>query len=139
MVLFILEVIIILNDETLIAITLEGKQSAKAEKLIKYLYEDTSFLYDIAHSFQDEERYTLSLLHDILNKIDYNTLATLGFRESYLKSLVLLFKDDISQDDYIDRLIKEDDSVAIDIAHEILEKENINLKKIIEERRINND
>ncbi len=131
--------IIILNEEALISITLEGKQSAKAEKLIDYLYKDTRFLYDIAHSFQDEERYTLSLLHDILNKIDYNTLATLGFRESYLKSLVILFKDDISKEEYIDRLIKENDSVAIDIAHELLEKDNIDLKKMIKERGINND
>ena len=116
-------------------ITLEGKQSAKAEKLIDYLYEDSKFLYNIAHSFQDEQRYTLSLLSDIFNKIDYNTLATLGFREAYLKSLTILFKDDISDKDYIDRLLEENDLPAILVAIKILRNQNKDeYVKILEER-----
>ena len=126
---------IILTEEALMEITLEGKQSAKAEKLVNYLYEDSEFLYDVAHNFQDEQRYTLSLLHDILNKIDYNTLATLGFRESYLKSLVILFKDDISDEEYINRLLEEDDLTAILIASKILENQKkLEYVKILEER-----
>ncbi len=120
-------------------ITLEGKQSAKAKKLVDYLYDDTSFLYDVASDFQDEQRYTLSLLHDVLNKIDYSTLATLGFRESYLKSLVILFKDDISDEDYLNKLIDSNDLVAIKIASKIFELNNkLEYVKRLESR-INND
>ena len=131
-VLLLLEVIIILNQDAIVMITLERKQSKKAELLISYLYKDTSFLYDIAHYFQDEQRYTLSLLHDVLNFIDYKTLATLGFRESYLKSLNILFKGNMSNSEYIKRLIAEDDQTAIDIASVI---QNLNIK----ERRDNDD
>ena len=116
-------------------ITLEGKQSAKAEKLVDYLYEDNKNLYELAHNFQDEQRYTLCLLSDILNKIDFSTLATLGFREHYLKSLAILFKDDITDEEYVNRLLEEDDLPAIFIAHKILESQNKNeYVKILEER-----
>ena len=93
----------------------------------------------MAHNFQDEQRYTLALLHNILNKIDFNTLATLGFRESYLKSLVILFKDDISDEEYVERLLNNNDISIISIAILLL-KDNVNEKyvKMLEER-IKND
>ena len=125
----------ILPEEVLMDVTLEGKQSTKAKKLIDYLYEDSNYLYDVAENFQDEQKYTVSLLRDVLNKIDYSTLATLGFRESYLKSLVILFKDDISDKEYIERLIKSNDLVAIIIAAKIFELNNkLEYVKILESR-----
>ena len=129
----------ILTEEMMMDVTLEGKQSTKAKKLVNYLYEDSNFLYDVAGNFQDEEKYTLGLLHDVLNKVDYNTLATLGFRESYLKSLVILFKDDISDEEYVKKLIDKNDLVAISIAAKIYkEKNQLEYVKMLE-RRIEND
>ena len=80
----------ILTDKDIINITLEGKQSKKAEMLVDLLYEDNSFLYEIARHFQDEHRYTIALLHDILNVVTIEELATMGFREPYLKSIDIL-------------------------------------------------
>ena len=129
-----LEVIFILTDEDIIHITLEGKQSAKAEKLVNLLYEDNSFLYDIAHHFQDEQRYTVALLSDILNKMSIEELATMGFREHYLNSLSVLYRSDEDVNDYIKKLIEEKDITAIDIALVLLEKESIDTSLLREER-----
>lgn len=117
----------IIRDEDIIIISLEGKQSAKAEKLVDLLYEDNNYLYDIAHHFQDEQRYTVSLLSDILNKVSLDKLATMGFRENYLKSIQLLNRS-------IDELIASKDTTAMDIAIIILKKENKDVKRLEDER-----
>ena len=131
---FILEVIVILTDEDIIHISLEGKQSAKAEKLINLLYEDNNYLYDIAHHFQDEQRYTIALLSDILDKVSIEQLATMGFREPYLKSLYTLNRSNDDINSYINRLIEDKDPTAIDVALVILEDENIDTSLLEKER-----
>ena len=125
---------IILTNEDVINITLEGKQSAKAKMLIDLLYDDSSYLYDLAEHFQDEQRYTVALLSDVLSKISLRELATMGFREGYLNSLLILDRSNDDLDNYINKLIKEKDLTAIDIAIIILEKEDIDITKLIEER-----
>ena len=117
----------IIRDEDIILISLEGKQSAKAEKLIDLLYKDNSFLYEIAHHFQDEQRYTVALLYDILNKISLEELATMGFRENYLNSIQLLNRS-------IDELIDSKDTTAMDIAIVLLKRDNKDVKRLEEER-----
>ena len=117
----------ILTEDDIIDITLEGKQSAKAEKLVDLLYEDNSFLYEIAHHFQDEQRYTVALLYDILNKISLEELATMGFREHYLNSIQLLNRS-------IDELIDSEDTTAMDIAIVLFKKNNKDVKRLEEER-----
>ena len=124
---------IILTEEDIIHITLEGKQSAKAEMLVERLYEDNNYLYELAHHFQDEQRYTVALLHDILNRISKEQLATMGFRESYINSLSILKKEE-ELEEYIDKLIEKKDTVAMDIAIKLLEKENNNIERLKEER-----
>ena len=133
-VLFILEVIVILTDDNIINITLEGKQSAKAEKLVNIMYDDNEFLYEIAHHFQDEQRYTIALLHDILNKISIEQLATMGFREHYLNSLAILHRSNDDLDSYVDKLIDNKDTTAMDIALVLLEKDNVDTTRLEESR-----
>lgn len=108
-------------------ITLEGKQSAKAEKLVNYLFETITdkngechlnYLYSVARNFQDEMRYSVGLLHDVIEdtKITAKDLAILGFRESYIEAIMLLTKKAFeTYDEYIDRLILSDNTVALDI------------------------
>lgn len=98
------------------------------------MYEDNEFLYDLAQHFQDEQRYTISLLSDILSKVSLSDLATMGFRESYLKSLLILNRSNDDLDNYINKLIESKDTTAIDIAMVLLEKENIDINKLKEER-----
>ncbi len=130
--------IVILTDNDVINITLEGKQSKKAEMLIDLLYEDNDFLYEIARHFQDEQRYTVALLHDILTKVTLEQLATMGFREHYLRSIDVLNRSDLDISSYINKLIDNNDTTAIDIALLLLENEDVD-KKILEEKRNNND
>lgn len=108
-------------------ITLEGKQSAKAEKLVNYVFKDIfdkvgesylNHLYSVAKNFQDEMRYSVGLLHDVIEdtKITMTDLAVLGFRESYIEAIVLLTKKDFeTYNEYIERLISSDNTVALDI------------------------
>ena len=117
----------IMPESLIMEITLEGKQSAKAEKLVDYLFKEIidkngesylDHLYSVARNFQDEMRYSIGLLHDVLEdtKITANDLAVLGFRESYIEAVILLTKlENESYDEYIKRLILSNNSVALDI------------------------
>ncbi len=69
-----------------------------------------------------------------MNKITLNELATMGFRENYLNSLAALNRSTDNVEDYINKLIESQDTTAIDIALVLLEKENIDLKRLEEER-----
>lgn len=116
----------IISEPFIMEVTLAGKQSSKAEKLVDYLFKNKSkdgapylnYLYSIAHNFQDEMRYSVSLLQDILKetKITKNDLAVLGFREAYIEAIELLTKNKFeSYEDYIEHLICSSNMVAIDI------------------------
>ncbi|MBQ9834274.1 MAG: hypothetical protein IJO33_03690 [Bacilli bacterium] len=117
----------IIPESLVMEITLEGKQSAKAEKLVNYLFETITdktgecylnHLHNVARNFQDEMRYSVGLLHDIIEdtKITMTDLAILGFRESYIEAIMLLTKKEFeTYDEYIDRLISSDNTVVLDI------------------------
>lgn len=117
----------IIPESLAMEITLEGKQSAKAEKLVNYLFETITdragesylnHLYSVAKNFQDEMRYSVGLLHDIIEdtKITMSDLAILGFRESYIEAIMVLTKKDFeTYDEYIKRLSSSDNTVALDI------------------------
>lgn len=117
----------LLDEQTIMEITLEGKQSAKAEKLVNIIFENIkdkagesylNHLYSVAHNFQDEMRYTISLLHDIIEdtSVSINNLATLGFREEYLKVLdYITRKDGQSYEEYIDKILSSNNTVVLDI------------------------
>ena len=117
----------LLNEQLIMEITLEGKQSKKAERLIEVVFKDhvdknnhpyIEHLYNVANNFNDEERYTVGLLHDILEDtcVSFNDLAILGFRESCLNSVKLLTRDkDMSYKEYIDLIVSTNNTVALDI------------------------
>lgn len=117
----------IMPESLIMEITLEGKQSNKAEKLVEYLFKSIKdkngenyllHLFTVARNFQDEMRYSIGLLHDVLEdtKITAKDLAVLGFRESYIEAVSLLTKlENESYDEYIKRLILSNNPVALDI------------------------
>ena len=88
----------------------------------------------MAKHFQDEQRYTIALLSSILKKVSLSELATMGFREGYLKSVAIINRSNDDINGYIDRLINSNDASAIDIALVILESENVNTEKLKEKR-----
>ena len=126
---------IILSSQDIINITLETKQSNKAKMLIDLLDEDEDYLFDVAQHFQDEQRYTVSLLSKVLDKISLEDLATMGFKEQYLNCILLVNRSSNNLDSYINKLIEEKNIPAIDIAIVILERNNINAGKLKEKRK----
>ncbi len=110
----------ILAEKFIQEIILEGKQSSKAERLIEKLYSEDIIknLYSVANVFNDEERYTVSLLRNIYldTDITFNDLAKFGFRESYLSCIELIsMKKNQSFDQYIEAIISSNNIPVIDI------------------------
>lgn len=144
----------ILTENIIMEITLEGKQSAKAEKLVNVLFKNKkdkagenyiNHLYRVAQNFQDEMRYTVSLLHDTIEDTAITTkdLALLGFREEYLKILdYLTKKESQTYEEYINNILSSNNSVVLDIKLADLNDNSnpIRLSKLpIEEKeRLNN-
>lgn len=144
----------ILNEDIIMEIILERKQSTKALLLIEKIFNNKfdkankpyiNHLKRVASSFQDEERYTISLLHDTLEdtSITYNDLLNLGFKEKYLDCLVLLTKtNNTSYEDYIDRIITSNDSSAMDVKladlKDNMNEDRLNLLNTDEARRLLN-
>lgn len=136
-----------LDEYTINEIRLEAKQSKKAEKLVEILFKDIkdrfgnpylNHLYAVANCFNDEERYTVGLLHDTLEEvpnITYNDLVYLGFRESYLNNLLLLTHnlDVDTYDEYIDKIISSSSIPVLDIKladmkHNLSRMDNLDLE-----------
>lgn len=144
----------ILNEDIIMEIILERKQSTKALLLIEKIFNNKfdkankpyiNHLKRVASNFQDEERYTISLLHDTLEdtSITYNDLLNLGFKEKYLDCLLLLTKtNNTSYEDYIDRIITSNDSSAMDVKladlKDNMNEDRLNLLNADEARRLLN-
>lgn len=117
----------LLSEDMIMEITLEGKQSAKAEKLVNILFKNITdkagesylnHLYRVAQNFQDELRYTVSLLHDTIEDtaITMNDLAVLGFREEYLNVLdYLTRKEGQTYQEYIENILSSNNLAVLDI------------------------
>lgn len=138
----------LLNELEIIEIRLEAKQSKKAEKLVNIIFKNTfdligrpyiEHIYAVASGFNDEERYTTGLLHDILEdtKMTINDLVMLGFREMIVNNVILLTKEEDSYEKYIDKLVTSSNTVVLDIKLSDL-KHNLKeerLNKLNEEKR----
>ncbi len=99
----------------------------KAQELIEKMFKDkvdkagnpyTNHLYGVSNQGENEYEKTLGLLHDILEDTTMTSdeLINLGFPKDLVKRIELLTKNkDENYDEYIKRILKSRDKIAIKV------------------------
>ena len=74
-------------------------------------------LYHVSEDFEDAETKSLALLHDLLEdtEVTKEDLLEAGYSKEFVQTLLLLTNNTRSYDSYINRLIKSNNKIAMQI------------------------